>query len=190
MMMKHWVLALAACGTIAAIPACSSDDSSGGTGGTGTGGTGGIVTGGTGGGLTGGTGGTGTGGTGGTATGGTGGGTGGGSNCPTDFQGLPCTALSTSDPKQTACLQGECCDETAACLADPECSSFISCGSTCLQNGGTPQSCSAECSPCMTDPTLNNAFQTCITNCAASDGGGTDSGTGGSAGSPGDAAAD
>lgn len=186
--MKHWILALAACGAVAAMPACSSDDSSGGTGGTNTGGTGAVVTGGTGGTITGGNGGVG-GGTGGSAFGGTGGsGTGGSSSCPTDFQGQPCTALQSNDPKQTACLQGACCDATAACLADAECSSFIACGSACLQGGGTPESCGAECSPCMSNPALYNTFTTCITNCAASDGGTTtDSGTGGS---PADAAAD
>jgi hypothetical protein len=183
-MMKHWVLALTACGAVAAIPACSSDDSGGGSGGSATGGTGGIVTGGTGGGITGGTGGSGAGGTGGSAAGGTGGGSGGGTNCPTDFQGQPCTALQSNDPKQTACLQGQCCTATAACLADAACASFIACGSACLQGGGTPQSCGQECATCMTDPTLYNAFQTCVTNCAASDGGTSDSGT------PGDAAAE
>jgi hypothetical protein len=184
--MKHWILALAACGAVAAIPACSSDDSGGGTGGGNTGGgTGGVITGGTGGVITGGSGGAGN--TGG-STGGSGNvGTGGGDNCPSDFQGQPCTALGTNDPKQTECIKGDCCDETAACLADAECSSFVACGSACLMAGGNPQSCGAECTPCMSSPTLYNAFTTCVTTCAASDGGTTDAGTGGS---PGDAAAD
>lgn len=142
--------------------ACVNLGPSGGTGG----GFGGSPSGGTGGGggFTGGTGGS-FGGTGGTTTGGTGGG-GGGQTCPTDFQGQPCTALQTSDPVQTACLQGDCCDETSACLADAQCSSFVACGSACLQAGGTPQSCGVDCSPCMPDPTLYTTFQTCVTTCA------------------------
>jgi hypothetical protein len=178
--MKNWVLALVASGAVAAIPACSSDsDSGGGSGGTGTGGggTGGIVTGGTGGGITGGSGG-GTGAVGGGNTGGSGNtGTGGGSsNCGNQLLGQQCNVLQAQDPAQNACLQGECCDEVNACLADAECAALLQCGSECLQGGGNPQSCSQTCSACATQQntiTIYNAINTCITSCTGnpSDGG-------------------
>ena len=160
--------------------ACSSSDSSsntGGTSGAGTGATGGGGTGATGGGGTGATGGGGTGATGGGGTGATGGGgTGGGTSCPSTLKGQKCGALQAQDPKQTACITGSCCDEVEACLADDACASFIACGSDCLSKGGTPQSCGQECSTCLTSPTLYTAMGTCITTCAASDGGVPDGG--------------
>jgi hypothetical protein len=175
--MKHWVLGFLACGAVTVV-ACSSDDSSGGgSGGTGTGGTtiggaggtGGVITGGSGGGVTGGTGGSSTGGSG-----------GGGDLCQNMFAGANCSQLSTTNPAQTACIHGDCCDEMDACLDDAECGAFLSCSSACGQAGGTPESCGAECQPCITSPTIVQALNNCLLSCL--DGGTTtDAGTGGAA---------
>ncbi len=52
------------------------------------------------------------------------------------------------------------------------------CGSNCLQAGGDPQSCGTQGSSCVTDPTLANAMNKCVTDCAAgTDGGTTDAAT-------------
>jgi hypothetical protein len=193
-------LAMVGVGTLA-VSACSSssDGGTGGTSGSGgasgsgaTGGSGAVTgTGGSGATGTGGSGAVGTGGSGATGTGGAGGGS---ADCNPQLQGQTCTVLQTTDPNQNACLQGDCCDEATACLANAECASLIYCGSVCLQGGGTPESCSQTCASCVTSQApvdLYNGISTCVTSCVSGGTGGAGGagGSAGAAGSPGDGGA-
>lgn len=157
---------------------CSSDDSGGGSGGSGATATGGVgATGGSGAvggsGATGGSGGSG-------ATGGSGGSgaTGGATQCPTSFDGLKCSQLQTTDPKQTACLQGQCCSQVEACTGDKGCAGFMACASNCLSKGGSQSDCATQCQGCLTGTTQIQAMNDCLTACTSGDGGTTDGGTG------------
>ncbi len=176
--MKYLSLLVGACAVSVGFLACSSDDSGGG----GTGGSGAAAAGGfgAGGAATGGVGagGAATGGTGAVATGGTGA-VGGGAQCPANLQGQKCNALQTNVPAETACIQGQCCSLVDACLADPACSSFVACGSVCLQGGGTPQSCGQQCQSCLgSSQAMYTAFTDCVQTCAGGDGGTADGGVG------------
>jgi hypothetical protein len=170
------------------VPACSSESSGGsggaaGSGGTsGVGGTGNVAGSGASGGATGGVGG----GTGGTSTGGTGG----GDLCSAQLQGQQCSIFTGGPPAQVACVQGDCCDEANACLADASCAAITYCLSTCIGGGGSEQTCITTCQPCATSQAavdLYNAIGTCVQACIATDG---SAGSAGSAGAPADAAAD
>ena len=94
-----------------------------------------------------------------------------------NLQGQKCSALSTNVPAETACIQGQCCSLVDACLADAACSSFVACGSNCLQTGGTPQSCGQQCASCLgASQSLYTAFTSCVQACASGDGGTADGG--------------
>lgn len=155
--------------------ACSSDsDGGGGAAGSGGGNTGGF--GAVAGGGTGGTGATG-------ATGATGGGgTGGGTSCPTAQTGAQCDNIQGSNAAETACINGACCTEVEACFGDAACASFNQCINDCVQGGGNPQNCVAQCQPCIgASGAILQSVITCLQGCL----GGSDAGTGGTAGTGG-----
>jgi hypothetical protein len=112
---------------LASMAACSSEDSTGGTGGSGTGGS---ATGGTGGS---GTGGSGTGGSAGMATGGTAGMATGG------MAGMAGAAGGTGQDCVT-CLTTNCSTELGACQASADCTKIISCAGACAD-----QACADKC---------------------------------------------
>ncbi|MBX3128374.1 MAG: hypothetical protein KF718_16740 [Polyangiaceae bacterium] len=154
--------------------ACSSDsDGGGGAAGSGGGNTGGF--GAVAGGGTGGTGATG-------ATGATGGGGTGGSSCPTAQTGAQCDNIQGSNAAETACISGPCCTEVEACFGDAACASFNQCINDCVQGGGNPQNCVAQCQPCIgASGAILQSVITCLQGCL----GGSDAGTGGTAGTGG-----
>jgi hypothetical protein len=84
--------------------------------------------------------------------------------------------LSTGDTTCDSCLDGSCCTENKACVADADCTALIACGNAC-----TDDACLAGCfSAHPTGVAILETLSTCVeTSCSSACGGGG-GGTGGS----------